>query len=61
MYIHKERYLSERLNREQILAPVHAYGVTLYRDLRDKHCSTGEASACQRVFLAQGSDVFFTL
>ena len=41
---------------EQILARVHAHGVTLYRDLHESHYSIGESSACQREFLVQDPD-----
>lgn len=40
----------------QIVARVHAHGVTLYRDLRNNHYSTGETTACQREFLVQDPD-----
>lgn len=33
-----------------------AHGVTLFRDLRDNHYSTGETTACQREFLVQDPD-----
>lgn len=41
---------------EQIFARVKAHGVTLYRDLRDNHYSTGEKTACQREFLVLDPD-----
>lgn len=41
---------------EQMLARVHAHGLTLYRPLRDNHYSTGETTACQREFLIQDPD-----
>ncbi|MDE1188447.1 MAG: VOC family protein [Pantoea sp.] len=41
---------------EQVLARVYAHGITLYRDLRDNHYSTGETTACQREFLVQDPD-----
>lgn len=41
---------------EQVLARVHAHGVSLYRDLRDNYYSTGETTACQREFLVQDPD-----
>lgn len=41
---------------EQILARVHAHGVTIYRDLHESHYSIGESSACQREFLVQDPD-----
>lgn len=41
---------------EQVLARVYAHGITLYRDLRDNHYSTGKTTACQREFLVQDPD-----
>lgn len=36
-------------NIEQVLSREHVHSLTLYRNLRDNHCSTGEATVCHLI------------